>query len=131
LAALLIALLAAAGSAGASESAKWAGGARAFALQVVPPSQDPITIGERAQDPVTIGEIDAPPDGNSANATLSYPAAGSVVSGGQTTDTATLKSTDTAAAAATSDLARLSLFGGEITADAVAARANAAAGPGG
>ena len=48
LAALLIALLAAAGSAGASEDAKGAAGARAFALQILPPAQDPITIGENS-----------------------------------------------------------------------------------
>jgi murein DD-endopeptidase MepM/ murein hydrolase activator NlpD len=121
LAALLIVLLAAAGSAGASEGAKGAGGARAFSLRILLPNQDPITIGE----------IEAPPEANVKDVTLAYPADGSLVSGEQMSDAASLNLTSAATAGAASNLARLSLFGGEITADAVAASANARAGPAG
>src|SRR5438105_15218434 len=84
--------------------------ARAFAIQVLIPGQDPVSTSV----------LEAPPSGSLPAAPFAYPADGSVVSA----DTVAAEvSADPSAAAAAADVTRLSLFGGELHADAVTAPA--------
>ncbi len=117
---LASACLAVIGSAGAAAPARAPGAAaRAFAVKVVVPGQD------GAATPV----VAAPPPGQPAYLSgFLYPGDGSVVSTGAISVGATTKAADTASANASSDVAGLSLFKGELTADGVASRSNAAAG---
>ena len=66
--------------------------------------------------------------GSSSAAAFAYPADGSVVSAQTTTASATTSITRFAAASAQSVVTGLSLFGGEVTADGVTARASAGTG---
>jgi murein DD-endopeptidase MepM/ murein hydrolase activator NlpD len=85
--------------------------ARAFAIQVLVPGQDPVSTSV----------LEAPPSGSLPAAPFAYPADGSAVSADAV---AAEVSSDPSDAAAAADVTKLSLFGGEVTADAVAARAN-------
>jgi murein DD-endopeptidase MepM/ murein hydrolase activator NlpD len=112
---LASAVLLAAGSAGAQDGAGASGASsRAFAIKVVVPGQ---------AETVT-GQVAAPPDGVAFGAGFAYPADGSVVTSGSITASASASSAETtAAASASSEVASLSLFGGELTAAQVAGRA--------
>ena len=94
------------------------GGARAFSVQVVAPGQPGLVVGS----------TEAPPDATAGGA-ASYPADGSIVSVASSGSTLTAKPGDAPTASVAVDVGRVSLFGGEITADAVAVRVQAEAGP--
>jgi murein DD-endopeptidase MepM/ murein hydrolase activator NlpD len=83
--------------------------AEALAVQVVAPDQ---TV------PAATTEASAPPDADVPEAPFAYPADGSVVSAAATSVGATASASDGTAGVTTS-ITRLSLFLGEITADAV------------
>ena len=111
----------AAGSAGASSPAqKNQAAARAFSVKIVIPGQ---AGGGTAA-------VTAPPDAVALGGTFSYPADGSVVVTGTLSASA---STDvgarTASGRATSEVASLQLFGGEISATRLSVRATAGASP--
>ncbi len=111
------------GSAGAAGPATGpTAGASAVAIQIVVPNS-PGTVTETAVSPPN----GAPVLGDA----FSYPADGSVVSASSTTASATTSTDLHAAALAESEVSGLSLFGGELTADAVTARASAGTGPSG
>jgi len=94
----------------------------AWAIQVALPNANP------AGTPA----VSAPPSAQPAvGGAYAYPADGSVVAAASTTASATTAVTQNAAAKAESVVTALSLFGGEITADAVTARASAGTGPSG
>ena len=114
-----IAVLLAAGSVGAGAQSSAAGGsARAYAIKVVIPGQ----AGAAA------GSVAAPPDAVAFGAGFAYPADGSVVaSGALTASASTGVGEASASAGASSDVQALSVFGGEITAASVVARASAQA----
>jgi murein DD-endopeptidase MepM/ murein hydrolase activator NlpD len=107
------------GPAGAAPPAKAPGAAaRAFAFKVVVPGQD------GAATPV----LAAPNDQVSFLDGFQYPGDGSAVSAGSISVGVGTTSGETATATASADVAALSLFRGEITADGLAGRAKAAAG---
>ena len=115
-----LALLVALGSVvGAGAQSTAAGGsARAYAIKVVVPGQPGATAG-----PVV-----APPDAVSFGAGFAYPGDGSIVaSGALTASASTGMGQASAAAGASSEVQALSLFGGEISAATVVARASAEA----
>jgi murein DD-endopeptidase MepM/ murein hydrolase activator NlpD len=91
--------------------------AQAYAVRVVVPGSVP------AGTPVT----SAPPDTVSLEGAFAYPADGSAVATGSATASASSSVAATATARAASEVSSLSLFGGEITASRIAARARAAA----
>jgi len=72
--------------------------------------------------------VSSPPDAAAAAVAFAYPADGSIVSAQSTTASATTAVPMNASATAESDITALSLFGGEITADAVTARTSAGTG---
>jgi murein DD-endopeptidase MepM/ murein hydrolase activator NlpD len=115
----LLALLALAGSGGASSSAPASGAsARAFAIKVVVPG----TAG------ALTGSVSAPGNKVTFGGGFAYPADGSAVSSGALTGSATTSTSDLEATAnAAAEVNGLSLFGGEITAAQVVARARASA----
>lgn len=117
----VLALLLVAGS--ASPAGGRAGGAAssAFAVRVVLPGQAAPTAGQ----------VSAPPEAIVSTPGFRYPADGSVVSSGALSASASATAGPHAAASAAADLSDLSLFGGELVAQAVSARARASAGPGG
>jgi murein DD-endopeptidase MepM/ murein hydrolase activator NlpD len=93
--------------------------ATAWAIKISPPG-DP-----GAGTPV----VSSPPDVTpSVGGVFSYPADGSVLTAQSTTTSASTKVQRNAAALAESVVTKLSIFGGEITADAVTARASAGTG---
>jgi murein DD-endopeptidase MepM/ murein hydrolase activator NlpD len=118
-AALGVTLVLGAGAAGASKEAKPAARAQAVAIEVTLPGQTPIVFGGVA----------TPPDAAVTNGTIIYPADGSVVNATSVSESVSAAPAAPAATAAV-DVGPLSLFGGEITAGALAARA-AARGAGG
>ena len=108
-------LLLAAGSAGAGGPASTAGAtARAFAIRVVVPGQS----GAQA------GLVSAPPYRVSFGDGFTYPADGSVATTGSTATSATSDTGSHAVATASGQAQSVSLFGGEITADAVTGKAS-------
>ena len=110
------------GSAAAAPSApaKTRAASQAFSVQILLPNQQPI-----GTTPAT-----APPDASSLGKSYAYPQDGSVISTGELTATAsTVVGSGRASAKGTSDLATLSLFGGEITAAKISIHATAHAGP--
>jgi len=108
-------LLLAAGSAGAGGPASTAGAtARAFAIRVVVPGQ------AAAQ----AGLVSAPPYRVSFGDGFTYPADGSVATTGSTATSATSDTGSHAVATASGQAQSVSLFGGEITADAVTGKAS-------
>ncbi len=116
LALLLPLALLAFGSAGAEGPATGAtADASSYAVRILVPNQ-----------PATGTPIVA--NGVSAGSTYGYPADGSIVAAASTTATATSDVQRFAAARAESDVTGLSLFAGEITADAVTGRASAGTG---
>jgi murein DD-endopeptidase MepM/ murein hydrolase activator NlpD len=96
--------------------------ASAYAIRIAVPNQavnaTPTSASPPAAQPVTTSGF-------------AFPADGSVVSAASTTATATTAVTKNAAAKAEADVTQLSLFKGEITADAVTARVSAGTGPSG
>jgi len=119
---LLLALLAFV-STSAGEDARAPGAAvTAWAIRVTIPNQavqaTPSVSSPPTAQPATTGGF-------------AYPADGSVVSAASTTAAATTTVERNAAAKAEADVTSLSLFKGELTADAVTARASAGTGPSG
>jgi len=72
-----------------------------------------------------------PPAQPATTGAFQFPADGSVVNAASTTASATTAVLKNASAKSESDVTQLSLFGGEVTADAVTARASAGTGPSG
>ncbi|MGZ4280686.1 MAG: choice-of-anchor P family protein [Gaiellaceae bacterium] len=108
-------LLLAAGSAGASGPASTAGAtARAFAVRVVIPGQSGAQVGL----------VSAPPYRVSFGDGFTYPADGSVATTGSTATSATSDTGVRGVASASGQAQSVSLFGGEITADAVTGKAS-------
>jgi peptidase M23-like protein len=107
-------LLLAAGSAGAGSSSSSAGAAaRAFAIRVVVPGQP----GADA------GSVSAPPYRVSFGESFAYPSDGTVATTGSLTTTATSDVGSAASASASGEARSVKLFGGEITAESVTAKA--------
>ena len=108
------------GSAGAEGPARAPGAAAtAWAIKISPPAATAVTT------PVIVSPPNAAP---SAGSSFSYPSDGSVVSAQSTTASATTAVETNASANAESVVTTLSLFKGEITADAVTAHASAGTG---
>jgi murein DD-endopeptidase MepM/ murein hydrolase activator NlpD len=80
-----------------------------------------IAIYVPTQAAVVVGAYEAPSSSGGSNGSFAYPADGSVLQVGSVTGRATVLG---ALARASSDLASVSLFGGEITASAVVARSD-------
>jgi murein DD-endopeptidase MepM/ murein hydrolase activator NlpD len=116
---LSFALLTAA-TAGAAAPSQAGATARAFAIRVVVPGQPGLAT-------TTVG---APPDQVQFSGGVSYPPDGSLLAAGSYTASASAGSGQSAYANASSEVTAVSLFGGEITASAVVARARATARPG-
>ncbi|HVW88528.1 MAG TPA: M23 family metallopeptidase, partial [Gaiellaceae bacterium] len=93
--------------------------ASSWAIKVTVPNQT---------DTVTPSVSSPPAAAPATTQQFSYPADGSIVSAASTTASATTAVTAVAAATAESDVTQLVLFKGEITADAVTARASAGTG---
>ena len=93
--------------------------ATAWAIKVSVPNQadttTPVVTSPPAAQPATTG-------------TFQYPGDGSILTAASTTASATTAVTVNASATSESDIAGISFFGGEITADAVTARASAGTG---
>jgi murein DD-endopeptidase MepM/ murein hydrolase activator NlpD len=88
-----------------------------------------ITISLPSSTVASTPTINSPPDAApAAGGTFAYPADGSIVSAQSTTATATTVVQANASAKAESDATAISVFAGEITADAVTARASAGTG---
>jgi murein DD-endopeptidase MepM/ murein hydrolase activator NlpD len=119
--AFLVAGALTAGSAGASSPAQKAqASARAYSVKIVIPGQN----GEGTP------AVTAPPDAVALGGTFSYPADGSVVATGSlSASVSTDAGAEASDARATSEVASLRLFGGEIAATRVFVRATAAASP--
>jgi murein DD-endopeptidase MepM/ murein hydrolase activator NlpD len=115
--ALLLGLLFAAGSAGASPEAAATGSAHVVAVRVVVPGQDVVVAGVTS----------APPDAALPSGAFAFPADGSAVSVAAIAGNASASRGKAASAAASTDLTSVSLFGGEVTVGTVAARATATA----
>jgi murein DD-endopeptidase MepM/ murein hydrolase activator NlpD len=118
LAALLVAV-----SAGASSSrdrVSASADAKASVVSILPPN---------GATPTIISASAAPPGQKAPRSPYSYPSDGSAVSVSMSSSSAAAQWGAGATAKAASDLSGVSLFGGEITADAVVARVNAAATP--
>jgi murein DD-endopeptidase MepM/ murein hydrolase activator NlpD len=116
---LALALLTA-GAAGAAAPSQAGATARAFAIRVVVPDQPGLATTTVA----------APPDQVQFSGGAAYPPDGSLISAGSYTASASAGSGQSAYANASSEVTSVSLFGGEITASAVVARARATARPG-
>ena len=80
-------------------------------------------------EPIVAGAVSGPPSAYESAGGFTYPAEGSVVSAASVSGRASLGGAG-ARALAGSDLRKVVLFGGEITADAVIARSTAVASPG-
>src|SRR6516162_9887208 len=111
-----LALVLGAGAAGAAQ----VGTSAAHALA--------IEVSVAGQNPALYGIATAPPDASDTNGTIIYPADGSIVNANAVGESASAATTPAPSASAGVDVGTLSLFGGEITADAVTARASAGAG---
>ena len=87
-------------------------------------------MGDPGHDsrPGPVGTSIVSDSGSSSGGAFAYPADGSIVSAQTTTATASTSAQRFAVAKAESDVTGLSLFGGEITADGVTARASAGTG---
>ncbi|MFN2467647.1 MAG: choice-of-anchor P family protein, partial [Gaiellaceae bacterium] len=113
----LLAFVLPVGSAGATETAPEASAtAQAVAIRIVAPGQ----IG------AVVGAVSAPPEASSSEAGFAYPADGSVLTAGTVSASASAgTAAGNATATAAADVASVSIFGGEVTVAAVAARARA------
>jgi murein DD-endopeptidase MepM/ murein hydrolase activator NlpD len=119
---LLLALLAFVSSS-AGEGARSPGAtASAYAIRIAVPNQ-PVTATPTSASPPAAQPV--------TTSGFLFPADGAVVSAASTTATATTAVTKNASAKAEADVTQLSLFKGEITADAVTARVSAGTGPSG
>ena len=111
----LLVLLAGSATAAAPRSAA---SARAYAIKVIAPGQSGAVTGSVA----------APPDSVAFGGGFAYPADGSAVTSGAVTASSSSSATDSAAnATASSEVSGLVLFGGEITAGQITAKATASA----
>ena len=111
------------GSAGAAGPAHAPGAAAtAWAIRISPSG------GTAAGTPTVTSP---PPAQPAAGGAFAYPSDGSIVAAGSTTASASTAVTTVAAAKASATVTALSLFGGEITADAVTAQTSAGTGPSG
>jgi murein DD-endopeptidase MepM/ murein hydrolase activator NlpD len=115
--AAIASLALAATAAAPSRTGKDAGAARAYAIQIIVPGAD----GGGTE------EVTAPPDTVSLGGSFSFPEDGSVLSSGSATASASSSAGASVRAQASAEVDSLSLFGGEITADRVTARARASA----
>jgi murein DD-endopeptidase MepM/ murein hydrolase activator NlpD len=109
-----------AGAAGAAAPSQAGATARAFAIRVVVPGQPGLATTTVA----------APPDQVQFSGGASYPPDGSLLAAGSYTASASAGSGQSSYANASSEVTSVSLFGGEITASSVLARARATARPG-
>src|SRR4051794_18541159 len=114
IAALLTGTPGAAGVTGTNDAS-----ARAYAVEIDIPGQQPVRAAEVA----------APPDAAGLGQAFSYPADGSIVQTQGITASAQSEVGAIEGSSASADVQALSLFGGELTADLVSARAEASAGP--
>ena len=115
----LLALLAFVSTSAGESAGSPGANASAYAIRIAPPNQ-PVTVTGTAVSPPT-----APPV---TTASYVFPADGSIVSAASTTATATTSVAKNASAKAEADVTQLSLFKGEVTADAVTARVSAGTG---
>ncbi len=116
---VLLAALLVAGALGASARAeKAAVSARAFAIRVIVPGQP--VAGTEA--------VSAPGDAVSFGSSFAYPSSAPLVTTGAVTASALTSSGAQVTGQASSEVNGLSLFGGEVTAERVAARAKAVSG---
>jgi murein DD-endopeptidase MepM/ murein hydrolase activator NlpD len=107
-------LLLATGSAGAAGSGSGAGGsARAYAIRIVAPGY----VGAEA------GAVAAPPYRVSFGDSFAFPSDGSVATTGSLSTSATTDVRSAASSSASAEVHSISLFGGEITAATVVAKA--------
>jgi murein DD-endopeptidase MepM/ murein hydrolase activator NlpD len=90
--------------------------AGAYAVKITIPNQQPISQTA----------VSAPPDAAGFQDSFLYPADGSVVTTGAVTATVSGLPGSSATASAATGITSISLFGGEITADSISARAQAA-----
>jgi len=116
---LLLALLAFVSTSAGETTGSPGANASAYAIRIAVPNQPTTATGTSVSPP------DAQPVTTSA---FAYPSDGSVVSAASTTATATTTVARNAAAKGEADVTQLSLFKGEITADAVTARVSAGTG---
>jgi murein DD-endopeptidase MepM/ murein hydrolase activator NlpD len=117
----LAATLLLAGSPGTSAPPQGSGAAaRAFAVRVVVPGQPGAATTT----------VSAPPDAVEFGGPFSYPEDGTVLTTGSFTASAAAGAGGTAYATASSEVTSISVFGGEVTAQAVTSRAKATAKPG-
>ena len=100
-----------------SRTVKTKGSAQAYAIRILVPNAP---VGGTEQ-------VVAPPDGVSVGGAFAYPADGSVVTTASATARVSTSETSAARATASAEVADLSLFGGEVTAELVTARAGARA----
>jgi murein DD-endopeptidase MepM/ murein hydrolase activator NlpD len=113
-----LAIILGTGAAAATPAAEGTSEAHALAIEVQ----------AAGQQPALYGIADAPPGASATNGTIIYPADGSVVTANSVAESASAATAPAPSASAGVDVGTLSLFGGEITADAVTARASAGAG---
>jgi murein DD-endopeptidase MepM/ murein hydrolase activator NlpD len=118
LAALLVAV--SAGASASRDRVAASAGAKAFVVSIVPPD---------GATPTVISATAAPPGHAALRTPYSYPADGSIVNVSMTSSSAAAQSQGLSTGKAAADLTAVSLFGGEITADTVAAHVNAGAVP--
>jgi murein DD-endopeptidase MepM/ murein hydrolase activator NlpD len=118
LALLALLLVFAAGSAGAEPASPTAAGS-AVAIRIVVPGRPDVTSAIVSAT------------GSATGGAFTYPAGGSILAAATTTASVLTGVAKNAAARAESDATTLSLFGGELTADGVTARASAGTGPSG
>ena len=119
---LLLALLAFVSTSAGESAGSPGASASAYAIRIAIPNQ-PVTATGTAASP--------PPAAPVTTSSFVFPADGSVVSAASTTASATTALARNASAKAEADVTQLSLFKGEITADAVTARVSAGTGPSG
>jgi murein DD-endopeptidase MepM/ murein hydrolase activator NlpD len=110
-------VVAAAGAADPPVDRNGGASARAYAVRITIPGQEPI---EQTQ-------VTAPPDAVGFQEAFQYPADGSIVSTGAVTATVSAAPGQRASASAATGVTTISLFTGELTADSVSGRARAAA----
>jgi murein DD-endopeptidase MepM/ murein hydrolase activator NlpD len=90
--------------------------AAALAIQIVGPGNTPVTA---------TGEATAPPDAGIPTAPFAYPTDGSIAGAASTTASVSASASD-GTASATTEISKLSLFSGEVTADDVRASVSSA-----
>jgi murein DD-endopeptidase MepM/ murein hydrolase activator NlpD len=117
LAAVVVLVALSGGSASATRSTADLTAARSFAVQVAVPGQP-----GGATPSVT-----APPDAVGVGGSFAYPADGSVVSAGSVTYGAFANPGPSATSSASADIQTISIFGGDVTAASVSAKAKASA----